>query len=67
MSEEEIADLLVMDICTDSELDTLRAAHTDAIGTAYAIDYHGAGMLVAFDENVMKWGGVGHSREDLDE
>ena len=55
LSEEEIADLLVMDVRTDSELDALRAANADTIGTAYAVDYHGAGMLAAFDENVMRW------------
>ena len=55
LSEEEIADLLVMDIRPDEALDQLRTDHDDAIGTAYAVDYHGAGMLVAFDENVMNW------------
>ena len=55
LSEEEISGLLVMDVRTDSELDALRAANADTIGTAYAVDYHGAGMLAAFDDNVMRW------------
>ena len=55
LSEEEIAGLLVMDVRTDSELDALRAANADTIGTAYAVDYHGAGMLAAFDDKVMRW------------
>lgn len=55
LSEEEITDLLVMDIRTDSELDVLRSDHTAEIGTAYAIGYHAAGMLAAFNKNVMNW------------
>ena len=55
LTEEEIGSLLVMDIRSDEALDRLRAEHTDAIGEAYALDYHGAGMLVAFDEAVMLW------------
>ena len=55
LSEEEIADLLVMDIRSDAELDALRKEHTDQICTAYAVDYHRAGMLAAFDAGVMNW------------
>ena len=55
LSEEEIAGLLVMDIRSDAELDALREEHADQIGTAYAVDYHGAGMLAAFDAGVMNW------------
>ena len=55
LSEEEIAGLLVMDIRSDAELDALREEHADQIGTAYAMDYHGAGMLAAFDAEVMNW------------
>ena len=55
LSEEKIAGLLVMDIRSDAELDALREEHADQIGTAYAMDYHGAGMLAAFDAEVMNW------------
>lgn len=55
LSEEEIVGLLVMDIRSDAELDALREEHADQIGTAYAMDYHGAGMLAAFDAEVMNW------------
>ncbi len=55
LTEENIAELLVMDIRTNSELDALRAANTDKVGAAYAMDYHGAGMLAAFDKSVMNW------------
>ena len=55
LSEEEIADLLVMDIRSDAQLDALREEHDDQFGTVYAMDYHGAGMLAAFDESVMNW------------
>ena len=55
LTEEEIGALLVMDIRTHDELEALRAAHSEQIGTAYALDDHGAGMLAAFDENVMNW------------
>ena len=55
LPEEEIAGLLVMDIRSDAELDALREEHADQIGTAYAMDYHGAGMLAAFDAEVMNW------------
>lgn len=55
LSEEEIAELLVTDIRSNEELDALRTANTEKIGSAYALDYHGAGMLAAFDENVMTW------------
>ena len=55
LSEEEIAGLLVMDIRSDAQLDALREEHADLVGTAYAMDYHGAGMLAAFDADVMNW------------
>ena len=55
LPEEEIAELLVMDIRSDAELDALREEHAAQIGTAYAVDYHGAGMLAAFDAEVMNW------------
>ena len=55
LPEEEIAELLVMDIRSDAELDALREEHAAQIGTAYAVDYHGAGMLAAFNESVMNW------------
>ena len=55
LTEEEIGGLLVMDIRTHDELEALRAAHSEQIGAAYALDDHGAGMLAAFDENVMNW------------
>jgi predicted peptidase len=55
LSEGEIAVLLVMDIRSDAQLDSLREEHADLVGTAYAMDYHGAGMLAAFDADVMNW------------
>ena len=54
-TEEDIADLLVMDIRSNAEMDQLRDDIKERIGTAYTNDYHGAGMLVAFDQDVMKW------------
>ena len=55
LTDEEIDSLLVMDIRSDKELDSLREENADKVGTVYAIDYHGAGMLAAFDKNVMNW------------
>ena len=54
-SEEEIASLLVMDIRGDGELDAMYAVHAGPTGAASDIDYHGAGMLAAFDADVMNW------------
>ena len=65
LSEDEISGLLVMDIRTNEELDALRTANNGKIGNAYALDYHGAGMLAAFDERVMNW--VFQNRESLAE
>lgn len=55
MNEEDITNLLVIDIRSDMEMDQLRNDNKEIIGTAYADDYHGAGMLVAFDKGVMQW------------
>lgn len=55
LSTEEIDELLVMDIRSNESLDALRLANAQRIGRAYAVDYHGAGMLAAFDEQVMNW------------
>ena len=55
LSEDEIGGPLVMDIRTHEELEAIRAAHSERVGAAYALDDHGAGMLAAFDENVMNW------------
>ena len=63
LSEEEIADLLVMDIRTDSELDALYAEHHGESPEGQ-IDYHGAGTLVAYDDAVMNW--VFGERGDLE-
>ena len=55
MNEEDITNLLVIDIRSDMEMDQLRNDNKEIIGTAYADDYHGAGMFVAFDKGVMQW------------
>ena len=55
MNEEDITNLLVIDIRSDMEMDQLRNDNKEIIGTAYADDYYGAGMLVAFDKGVMQW------------
>ena len=55
MTEEDIVNLLVMDIRSDAEMDQLRDNNRERTGTVYAEDYHGAGMLAAFDRDVMQW------------
>ena len=55
MTEEDTGNLLVMDIRSDAEMDQLRDENRGKTGTVYAEDYHGAGMLVAFDKGVMQW------------
>lgn len=55
LSEEEISDLLVLDVRPDSWFDDFAAAHPDIVENAYAMDYHGAGMMAAYDEDVMNW------------
>ena len=55
LSEEEISEILVLDIRPDNWFDETMAADPERTGTMYATDYHGTGMLVAFDEAVMSW------------
>lgn len=55
LSEDEISELLVLDVREDGWFDHMMEEHTDRTKTQYATDYHGAGMLVAFDETVMNW------------
>ena len=55
LTDAEISDLLVLDIREDAWFDRMMAEHAGRTGAQYATDYHGAGMLVAFDESVMQW------------
>ena len=55
LSEDEISELLFLDVREDGWFDQMMEEHTDRTKTQYATDYHGAGMLVAFDEAVMNW------------
>ncbi len=55
MTEEEIHELLVLDIREDAWVDEVMKADADRTGKQYATDYHGAGMLAAFDEEMMRW------------
>ena len=49
LTEDEITDLLVLDVRPDSWFDDFAAAHPDVVGSAYAMDYHGAGMMAAYE------------------
>ena len=55
LTDTEIASLLVLDVREDAWFDEIMSANANETGTMYATDYHGAGMLVAFDESVMDW------------
>lgn len=55
VTEEEIHELLVLDIREDAWFDEVMKADADRTGKQYATDYHGAGMLAAFDEEIMRW------------
>ena len=55
LTEEEISELLVLDVREDAWFDEVMASDAERTGSQYATDYHGAGMLVAFDESVMAW------------
>lgn len=55
LTNTEISDLLVLDVRKDTWFDMMMAEHTERTTAQYATDYHGAGMLVAFDESVMRW------------
>lgn len=55
MTEDEILELLVLDIREDAWFDKLMKVDAGRTESQYATDYHGAGMLAAFDEEVMRW------------
>lgn len=55
LREGEIAALLVLEVREDAWFDEMMAEHAERTGSQDATDYHGAGMLVAFDESVMRW------------
>ena len=55
LSEDEIGKILVLDVREDSWFDDFLASNSDIRQSGYATDYHGAGMLVAFDPSVMEW------------
>ncbi|MBR2594053.1 MAG: prolyl oligopeptidase family serine peptidase [Firmicutes bacterium] len=55
LSNDEIDDLLVLDIREDSWFDAEMKSSGEKPHGMYASDYHGAGMLAAFDKNVMGW------------
>ena len=55
LSEDEILEMLVLDIRKDSWFDKAMKADMDRIESQFAMDYHGAGMLAAYDEGVMRW------------
>lgn len=55
LSEDAIDGILALDIRPDAWFDAVMAADTERTGNMYATDYHGAGMLVAFDDTAMKW------------
>lgn len=52
LDEDEISNILVLDVRPDSWFDEEMKSRQDSM---YATDYHGSGMLVAYDANVMKW------------
>lgn len=55
LPEEEISALLVLDVREDAWFDQVMEASPERTSAMYATDYHGAGMLVAFDKSVMTW------------
>ena len=55
LTEEQISQILVLDIREDAWFDAMMNSDSDRTNRQYATDYHGAGMLVAFDESVMRW------------
>ena len=55
LSEDEILELLVLDIREDAWFDKMMKDDAGRTEGQYAKDYHGAGMLAAFDEEVMRW------------
>lgn len=55
LSEDEISRILLLDVREDAWFDAVMEADQERTDKQYARDYHGAGMLVAFDESIMKW------------
>ena len=55
LTEDEISELLVLDVREDAWFDAVMGDAPDRTAEQYATDYHGAGMLVAFNESVMEW------------
>ena len=52
-TEEEIKSILVLDVREDAWFD--KAAEIYSSESGDGMDYHGAGLFVALDENVMRW------------
>ena len=55
LTEDEISELLVLDVREDAWFDAVMGDDPDRTAEQYATDYHGAGMLVSFNESVMEW------------